>query len=78
MRTGIRFEGKVGQTCEGTKRLLQKRYQCQSTLGGVGWLLGMQILELWQGGHLLVDLGIILHGTRTQGIETRINAKIIV
>ena len=38
----------------------------------------MQVLELRQGGHLLIDLRVILHRTRTQRIETGINAKVII
>jgi hypothetical protein len=38
----------------------------------------MQILELRQSGHLLVDFRIVLHGTRAQRIEAGIYTKVII
>ena len=38
----------------------------------------MDVLELWQGSHLLIDLRVVLHRTRTQGIETGVNTKVII
>ena len=38
----------------------------------------MQALELRQGSHLLVDLGIVFHRTRTKGIEACIHTEVII
>ena len=78
MGTCVGLKGEMGQTRELAERLLQHRHQGLGTLHRPGGLFGVQVLELRQSGHLLVDLGVILHGTRTQGIETGIDAKVIV
>ena len=38
----------------------------------------MQGRETWQGCHLLVDLGVVLHGTATQRIETSVHTEVVV
>jgi hypothetical protein len=43
----------------------------------MGRLQRMKILENWQGSHLLVNLRIILHGARAQGIEPIIDTEIV-
>ena len=68
----------MSQAREGTKRLLQKDDECSGTPHRVIRLQGMQILELRQGGHLLVDLGVVLHRTGTKGIEARIYTEIVI
>ena len=78
MSTSIGLKGEVSKTREFAERLFQERHHCQRALYSLSRLLGVQILELGQGSHLLVDLRIVLHRTRTQGIETRIDTKVIV
>ena len=63
MGTSIGLKGEVSQTCECTERLLQQGYQSLRTTYRFDRLLRVQILELGQSGHLLVDFGIVLHGT---------------
>ena len=78
MGTGIGFEGEVVQSCEGTERLLQEDYQRPSAHHRMLRLQRVQVLELWQGCHLLVDLRIVLHRTGTEGIEARIDTEVII
>ena len=74
----IGLEGEMSQTREGTERLLQKDDEgtcaCHRGFG----LQGVQVLELGQRGHLLVDLRIVLHRTGAEGIEARIDTEVIV
>ena len=78
MGTGIGFEGEVSQTREGTERLLQQDDEGSDTCHRGLRLQGVQILELRQSGHLLVDFGVVLHRTGAQGIEARIDTKVVV
>ena len=63
MSTCIGLKGEVSQTCECTERLLQQSYQSLCTTYRFSRLFWVQILELGQSSHLLVDFGIVLHGT---------------
>ena len=78
MGTCIGLEGEVSQTCKGTERLLQQGNQRLSTSNGMLGLFWMQILELRQRCHLLIDLRIVFHRTRAKRIEACINPKIII
>ena len=78
MSAGVGLEREMCQAGEGTERLLQESDQCQRTLhGGLG-LQRVQVLELWQGSYLLIELGVVLHRTRPQRIEARIDAEVTV
>ena len=78
MGTGVGLEGEVIQPREGTERLLQEDYQRPGAHHRMLRLQGVQVLELWQGSHLLVDLRIVLHRTGAEGIEARINTEVII
>ena len=65
MCTSIGLKGEVSQTGQLAERFLQQRYQGQSTHHSLLWLLRMQVLKLWQCSHLLVNLRVVLHRTRT-------------
>jgi hypothetical protein len=74
----VGLKGEMSQTSEFAERLLQHRHQSLGSLHRLNGLFGMQVLELRQSGHLFVDLGVVLHGTGAQGIEARIDTKVIV
>ena len=76
--SGVGLEGEVVQSREGTERLLQEDHQRPGTHHRMLRLQGVQVLELRQGGHLLVDLRIVLHRTGAEGIEARIDTKVII
>ena len=44
----------------------------------MGGLRRMEVLELRQGCHLLVDLRIVLHRTGAEGIEACIDTEVII
>ena len=77
MGTSIGLEGEMSQARQCTKHLLQHHNSSLCALGGSGRLQRMQVLKLRKGSHFLVDLGIVLHGTRTQRIETAVYTKVI-
>ena len=62
MGAGVWLEGEVCQPGELAERALEQSDDSLGTLDGVSRLRGVQVLELRQGGHLLVNLGIVLHG----------------
>ena len=63
MSTSVWLECEVSQTCKGTERLLEHDNQSTGTNDSLFRLQRMQVLELRQSGHLLIDLGIIFHRT---------------
>ena len=78
MCASVWLKGEMSQTREFTKRAFKHLNQFLRTICGVGRLFWMQVLELRQRCHLLIDFGIVLHRTRAQRIESRINAKVVV
>ena len=63
MRSGIGLEGEVCQTRQGTEGAFQHDGCSAGTLDSMVGLHGMQVLELRQGSHLLIDFGVVLHCT---------------
>ena len=58
------------------KEVLQSVEQLQRSLGLLGRLLGMDPGEPGQEGHFVVDLGVVLHGARTQRVKVGIDAEV--
>ena len=78
MGARIGLEGEVSQSREGTERLFQEGHQCLGSRDRMGGLRRMEVLELRQGCHLLVDLRIVLHRTGAERIEARIDTEVII
>ena len=51
------------------QELLRQIEHLQAALDGVGALEGVDAGEAGQGGHLVIHLGVVLHGAGAQGVE---------
>ena len=78
MGTSIGLKGEVSQTRQLAQRALKERHNGQSPLNGLSRLFRMQVLELRQGSHLLIDLRVVLHRTGTKRIEACIHTEVVV
>ena len=78
VRSCIRIERELAQACYFGQGLLYVVIEFERALCGGLVLCGMKACEPWEGGHLFVNLGIVLHRTTTQGIETCIYAEVVV
>ena len=67
----------MSKTRQTAQIVLQGCNSRTSTLNGMIGLQGMQVLESWQSSHLLIDLGIILHGARAQRIEPIVHTEVV-
>ena len=67
----------MSKTRQTAQIVLQGYNSRTSTLNGMIGLQGMQVLESWQSSHLLIDLGIILHGARAQRIEPIVYTEVV-
>ena len=77
MCAGVGFQGEVSQTSQSTERALQQRADSLCTTGGIGRLQGMQVLELRQGCHFLVEFGVVLHRTGAEWIEAVVHTEVV-
>src|SRR5436305_9523852 len=50
--------------------------QLNGTLNGSFRLQGVNMGEAWQGSHIFIQLGIILHGTGAKRVEASIHAEV--
>ena len=73
-RTGV--EGKEGHARNGRQGLVHLVINLQGALDRAGGLQRMQALETGHGGDFFVDLGVVLHGTAAQRIETGVHAEV--
>ena len=76
--SGVRLEGEVCQSRQLAERTLQQYHQRPCSRYRMVGLQGVQVLELRQGRHLLVDFRIVLHGTRAEGVEASIDTKVVI
>ena len=76
--TCIRIKRELTKACYLGQCLLHVVIEFERALCGGLILCGMKTCEAREGCHLLVDFGIVLHRTTTQGIEARINAEVII
>ena len=77
MGTGKGLQREGVQSRQFAKRPAEQRTHRLGTLDRLVGLQRVQVLELRQGSHLLVDLRVILHRTRPQGIKAIVDAKVI-
>ena len=78
MCSGARIQSEFLQASKFGKRLLQVVINFQRTLTGHSGLQRMQASEGLQSSNLLVDDGIVLHRTRSEGIEAVVHAEVVV
>ena len=78
MSAGVGVERELTQARELGKRALQVVIHCQGTLHVLLVLQWVQVGEFGQVAHLLVDLGIVLHGARPQRVEASVDTKVVV
>ena len=78
MSASIGFKGKMSQPRQFAERLFQERRQGQCTFCCASRLRWMQVLELWQCSHFLINLRVVLHRTRAERIEPCIHAEVVV
>ncbi len=77
MRAGKRVERKLGHAADFAKGFFKSAIYTQCALHGIGRLCRVQVGNIGYAHHRLVDLGIIFHRARPQGIEARIHAEIV-
>ena len=76
--TGKGVEREFAHASQFGKTHLQVVVNLQSAIDCSHGLQGMQTGEVGMSRHVFVDLGIVLHRTRTQGIETGVDTKVVV
>ena len=78
MSASIGCEREIGQSGEFAQRTCRMVIDGEGTLHALFALQGMQPLESSVRSHLLIDLGVVLHGAATQRIEASLYAKVLV
>ena len=71
---GSGLQGERVHTADLAEHLLHIVHQFKAALSHLGVEQGMHVVK--QGGKLLVDFGIVLHGTRAQGVEAVVHAEV--
>ena len=74
MGPGGGLEGHGVHTGDLTQQLLRLVEHLQAALDRLLRLEGVHLAEAWQGGHVLVNLGVVLHGAGAQGVEAVVDA----
>ena len=74
MGAGGRLEGHGVHASDLPKQLLRQGVGLQAALDSLLGLEGVDLSKAGQGGHILVDFGIILHGAGAQRVEPVVDA----
>ena len=78
MGSGIGIERELLETRKRGQSLLQIVVEFKRALRGLCFLKRMDFGEFGHSGHLLVDFGVVLHGTASEGIETGVDTEVLV
>ena len=76
LSSGEGLQGTPGHTCDLAQPNEQLVHQGQDSLSAFFRLQGMKTNKGFKGGHLFVDLGVVLHSAGAQGIEAQIHTVV--
>jgi len=71
-----RLQGGPSHAGDRAEGLFQLPHEGQRALHLGDVLVGMQIAEAGHAGHLIVELRVVLHGARAQGVEAQVDGVI--
>ena len=77
MSTGEGLQRESMQARQLAQRAAEQRADGLSTAHGLGGLQRVEVLELRQGRHLLVELRVVLHRARPQRIEAVVHTEVV-
>ena len=77
LRAGDRLQRDLVETGDLAQHLLQLAHQLQGALDGAGVLVGVDVGEPRQAGHDLVDLRVVLHRARPQGVHADVDGVVL-